>query len=102
MYCMVHFYEDNSNFDAINGATRDNIICSGIKEHVDTAYKNASIINDAIEACSDAWDLLDFVDSSDNVGADKEFDNMRNMWKKHFRNLEKLKASIEGIQGPSE
>lgn len=95
LYCMIHLYEDINHFDTINVATKDNIINKNIKEAVDTAYGTASDINDAVEACSDAWDLLDFVDSSGNVLADKEFEDLRNMWQKHFENLEELKETIE-------
>jgi hypothetical protein len=98
MYCMIHFYEDGIDFDVINDATRDNIIHGGIKDDVVNAYKKATVINDAMEACSDAWDLLDFVDSSDNVGLDIEFDDLRNMWQKHFGNLEELKRALEQLQ----
>lgn len=102
MYSMVHVYEDTSNFDAINGATRDNIINSDIQKYVVSAYKIASVINDAMEACSDAWDLFDFVDSTDNGRADNgraniEFDNVRNMWQKHFSNLRNLKRAVEAL-----
>lgn len=97
MYCMVHVYQDTSNFDAINGATRDNIINSDIQKYAVSAYKIASVINDAMESCSDAWDLFDFVDSTDNGRADIEFDNVKNMWQKHFSNLRNLKRAVEAL-----
>lgn len=101
MYCMVHLYEHSNNFEGINGATRDNIINTDIKLAVDMAYKMALVIDDAMEACSEAWDLLDFLDNSDNVGAsasaDREFDTLRNMWQINFGNLEKLEKAIRAL-----
>jgi hypothetical protein len=96
---MVHLYEDTSNFDAIDNARRDNyIIDSDIKNGIVTAYEKTPVINDAIEACSKAWDLLEFVDIFDSVEADIELQNLRNMWQNHFRNLEELKSAMEQLQ----
>ena len=94
MHCMVHLYDDTSKFDA----TRDNIINSDIQEEVAKVYKKSRDINDVMEACSYAWDLLDFVDSSNNGREDIEFDELRNMWQKNFENLERLKGAIDGLQ----
>jgi hypothetical protein len=48
-------------------------------------------VNDAIKACSEAWALMDFVESSDtavnlaSLAADKEFDTLQNTWNKRLK-----------------
>ena len=70
IYCMIDFYEDDMNSD---------------------------VINDSICVYCQAWDFMDFVDSSDpdanlvSLTADKEFDTLQHVWDKRSKPLLKQK-----------
>ena len=75
LYCMIDFdYEHGINYD---------------------------VINDSISVYSQAWDFMDFVDSSDpdanlvSLAADKEFDTLQQVWNK------RSDTSLNGRSGHS-
>lgn len=53
---------------------------------------NSEVVDVAIKACSEAWALMDFVESSHtevnflSLAADKEFESLENIWNKHLKN----------------
>eukprot|EP00253_Pinus_taeda_P006851 PITA_06851 len=58
---------------------------------------NYEVVGNAFKACSEAWALMDFVESSDteanlvSLAADKEFSTLKNIWKqKPIQSNEKL------------
>lgn len=52
---------------------------------------NSGVVDDAFKACSEAWPLMDFTESSDtednfvSQAADKEFNTLENIWNKKLK-----------------
>lgn len=52
---------------------------------------NSVVVDEAFKACSEAWPLMDFVESSDtkanlaSLAADKEFNTLENIWRKKLK-----------------
>jgi len=52
---------------------------------------NYEVVGDAFKVCSEAWALMDFVESSDreanlvSLAADKEFSTLKNIWKQNLK-----------------
>lgn len=55
---------------------------------------DSNVVNDSIQAFSQAWCFMDFVDSLDTEGqlvslaADKQFDTIETIWKNHLKTLQ--------------
>lgn len=73
---------------------------------------NEGVVDEAIKACSEAWPLMDFVESSDTeanlacMAADNEFNTLENIWNKKLKTKHtdqkltlrnKMKQEIEPI-----
>jgi hypothetical protein len=72
--------------------------------HVSEYCTNSDVINDAINVYCQAWDFMDFVDSSDpeanlvSLAADRGFDTLQHIWNKKSEPLleRKIGPLIEG------
>ena len=79
IYCMIDFYEDDMN---------------------------SNVINDSIHVYCQAWDFVNFVDSSDpdanlvSLTAHKEFDTLQHVWDKRSKPLleQKIRPLVQKMK----